>query len=105
VRKKQVVDMTQWTRLSDACMGRGIAPPKLNTRTRQRGKTAAVSLIMKKRSSNEIKEARGQEQVSMKLAKQEESHEDMQIESQIELQIAAQVAAKTSSIADKATPM
>jgi hypothetical protein len=62
-------------------MGRGISPPKLNTCTHQRVQIAVASLITKKRASNAIEQAHGQEQVSTKQVKQEESHEDMRIES------------------------
>jgi hypothetical protein len=41
----------------------------------------------------------------MKQAKQERSHEDMQLESRIELQIATQVTARISYVINNATSM
>jgi hypothetical protein len=49
-RKVQLVDLTQCSRLSDACVGRGITPPSLDTHVRQRGQAVAATSITKKRA-------------------------------------------------------
>jgi hypothetical protein len=51
-RSRQVVRLDIWARLCDLCMGRGIVPPKMNTRTRERGITTSVFQATKKRQVN-----------------------------------------------------
>jgi hypothetical protein len=48
-RARQVVTREIWARLCDLCMGRGIVPPKMNTRTRERGITSAAFQTAQKR--------------------------------------------------------
>jgi hypothetical protein len=97
-RKRQLTDTTQWSRFSDACMCRGIAPPKLNTHTLQRGQTAATYLVMNKRTSSALEKAHRQDQGS---SKHDESHDDMRLESQI----AMQMTAREPPIANNGAPM
>jgi hypothetical protein len=44
-RSKQMVELSEWVCLSDACMGRGINPPRMSTRTRERAPRTASSAI------------------------------------------------------------
>jgi hypothetical protein len=52
-RQKSIVSMEHWSKLSDACMGRGIVPPQLTTRTRERGRPNAMPTTARKRGNDD----------------------------------------------------
>jgi hypothetical protein len=51
-RARQIVNTEIWASLCDQCMGRGIVPPKMNTRTRERGFTSSVFQATKEQQVN-----------------------------------------------------
>jgi hypothetical protein len=72
-KKLQLVRLTQWSRSGDACTGRGIAPPSLDTHMHQRGKVDAENHITKNRAVRTQQQHRTEmEEANAKQARKEE---------------------------------